>query len=449
MSRIMKVNRLSQDELTFELTIRGIGTGTCEQMRSSLSKALQMEKEGTSLKRPPHPYTFAQDATAVTGKLKDIQEGLETFNDGSTSGQYAKWQTKLNHTLGRVELMKVSEDDVAKQETKSDFVAKILEFMTKLDHKAKQYEVENATPAEMSILRIDEPSDSDEDDGGHNESFAGTSSNTGAARRIVKSTPVAKWDLRFSGEKKGLSLNAFLQRVEELRVARHVSKEELFDTAVDLFNGKALIWYRAVRKEVNSWDGLVKLLREEFQPNDYNEKLFDEIKRRTQGNDESIGIYLSVMSAMFSRLTCPVSEDIQLKIILRNISPFYQTQLGLTDVTSIAHLRTLGRRLEAHREAVEAFCLPTRRNTNTLEPDLAYVGVAATDSSETCSTVSDHRMDGTSKKQFLCYNCNKPGHRAIGCLEKRKLHCYKCKKEGVTTRNCPNCSRQGNGSRRS
>ncbi|KAJ8934735.1 hypothetical protein NQ318_001556 [Aromia moschata] len=257
------------------------------------------------------------------------------------------------------------------------------------------YQLENLTPAEISILRLEESS-SDESEGEDAHMDQATdisgSSEPGAVRRIVRSTPVAKWNIHFSGEKKGMSLTAFLQRVEELRVARHVTKEELYSTAVDLFRGKALIWYRAMRREVDNWDALVKLLREEFQPTDYNEKLFEEIKRRTQGSDESIGIYLSVMSAMFNRLTCP-------------------TQLGLTDVTSIAELRTLGRRLEARREAVEAFSPPSRKTNNTLEPDLTYVGVDATSSSGTCSTVETNTEN---RSRLVCYNCNKPGHKAVG-----------------------------------
>lgn len=97
----------------------------------------------------------------------------------------------------------------------------------------------------------------------------------------------------------------------------------------------------------------------------------DEIKRRTQRPEESIGIYLAVMSALFRRLTCPVSEAARLKIILKNLSPFYQPHLVLIDVHSIDHLRTVCRKLEEKRLAVESFQLPSRKNA--LEPDLACV----------------------------------------------------------------------------
>ncbi|KAJ8911597.1 hypothetical protein NQ315_003978 [Exocentrus adspersus] len=428
MSRKIRVNCLTKEELTYELTIRGIGTGSWDQMRTSLSKAFQMEKEGTGWTRPSYPYTFADDVSYVTEKLEDITAGIESFDEAKISTQFTKWETKLNHIPGRVELMSVPEDDKEKQNTKSEFVAKIMQLMTNLEAKAKKYEEKNVTPAEISLLQIDDSlsgeSDSEER---HNSTTLGESSRMsarGTIRRVVKSTPVAKWNLQFSGDKKGMSLNAFLQRVEELRVARHITVEELLETAVDLFTGKALIWYRAVRKEVSNWNSLVKLLREEFQPIDYNEKLFEEIKRRTQGSDESIGIYLSIMTAIFSRLTCPVSEDIQLKVILKNISPFYQTQLGLTEITSISQLRTLGRKLECTREAVETFSLPSRRSNNTFEPDLAYVGTNGRDKSAQVASstirirpVLDYILEQCEEDERPCLKFNVLGKSLMGLLD--------------------------------
>lgn len=68
---------------------------------------------------------------------------------------------------------------------------------------------------------------------------------------LSKPTPVSKWGLKFTGEK-GTSVNAFLERVSELKIARHVHDDELFDSAVDLFAGKALVWYRDARRSVNT-----------------------------------------------------------------------------------------------------------------------------------------------------------------------------------------------------
>jgi hypothetical protein len=73
-----------------------------------------------------------------------------------------------------------------------------------------------------------------------------------------KSISVVKWNLKFTGESGSLSVAAFFERVEELKVARGINDRELHDSAVDLFEGQALVWYRSVRRRVNSWEELKK-----------------------------------------------------------------------------------------------------------------------------------------------------------------------------------------------
>ncbi|KAK9688531.1 Retrotransposon gag protein [Popillia japonica] len=141
-----------------------------------------------------------------------------------------------------------------------------------------------------------------------------------------------RWNLKYSGDNSGLSLNAFLERVEELMLARNVTKEQVFRSAIDLFSSRALIWYRANRKALSDWDELVVALREEFQVPDYDERLFDEIRKRTQGPNESISMFVSVMTNLFSRLSIKIPESNRLKMMCKNLSPFYQSQLGLTDI---------------------------------------------------------------------------------------------------------------------
>lgn len=97
-------------------------------------------------------------------------------------------------------------------------------------------------------------------------------------------------------------------------------------------------------------------LREEFQHLDYDEHLFDEIRRRTQVSNASISIYISIMSNLFSRLTIKTPQ--------KNLAPFYQSQLGLVEV------KTMGRKLELRKTYAESYVPPSRRGQS-LEPDLA------------------------------------------------------------------------------
>ncbi|KAK9872566.1 hypothetical protein WA026_018701 [Henosepilachna vigintioctopunctata] len=250
-----------------------------------------------------------------------------------------------------------------------------------------------------------------------------------------------------------MSVSAFLERLEELCEARGVSKHEAIRSGIDLFTGKALVWYSSVRSSITDWKTFVEEVRAEFEPYDYDDKLLDEIRHRTQGTDESIGLYLATMGSLFNRLKVPISEASQIRIVMRNILPFFQTQLALVDVQSIMELKKFCRQLEQRREAVEAYRPPLRKHQqhSLLEPDLAYVGLD-TDVAEL--HVDTHIISSENSKNFnkassvICYNCNKPGHRAIGCADPKIKKCFKCGLSGFTKNECPQCKRSGNGQSR-
>lgn len=444
----MNINRLSSDELTYELVIRGVETGTCDQMRKRLSALRKLEKSGDSFTYPPHPFTFEEDQEAIQEKIDtEVLPMIAEVDGDPSSSTVLKLHTKLSHISGRIDRMVVVSE--AEKTTKARLLGKVLTIMEDLDEKTAIKQTEKLTvgdkPPSLALMENMSHSETIEHSPDHDDDATGRdiprhSSILPIPTQPPRSIPVSKWNLTFSGERRDMSVNAFLERVEELRIARNVSKETLFDSGIDLFTGKALHWYRYVRKTEATWGGLVRRLREEFQPHNYTEKLFEEIKKRTQGPEESVGIYLAVMSAMFDRLECPVSQETQLKIIMRNLSPFYQTQLGLVEVKTISELKTLCKRLEERREAAEAYVPPTSRKT-ALEPDLAYLDSTPVVDAVNVPTASSSQ---TAFSQRKCYNCNRPGHKAIGCLEPKRLRCYGCNMEGYTRRTCPKCSAAGN-----
>lgn len=451
--KILNINRLSTDELTYELAIRGVGSGTCDVMRKQLASLRKLEKSGDSFTYPPYPFTHEEDREAVTNKLDtEVVPMMEGIEGDPNSGAVLKMQSKLAHLLGRVDRMPAESKD--EKTVRAGFLGKILTRFADLDEKIATWQqgqrAEREMPTSLNLMEnMQTSSRAEHDDIIPTEPYdmPRHSSIIPPSTQPPRSIPVNKWNLTFSGDRKGMSVNAFLERVDELRIARNVSKETLFDSGVDLFSGKALHWYRYAKKTETTWDGLVQRLREEFQPNNYTEKLFEEIKKRTQGQDESVGIYLAIMSAMFDRLECPVTEQTRLKIIMRNLAPFYQSQLGLVDVKSISELKSLCRRLEERREAVESYVPPTSRKT-TLEPDFAYLeyveSVPVVDAVDTNKCASKQ----ATKISMKCFNCNREGHKAAGCLEPKRLRCYRCNLEGYTKRTCPKCSESGNGNRR-
>lgn len=432
----MDIDRLSISEINYELAIRGIKPeGVLDNLRKLLRAASKREKSDKYYEPPVYPFSFAEDQDAIVAGLKSLGELIDEFEDSVHGGTYKKINTKISHYGGRIDRMISKGSD--EEKLKQNLVTNLESLKTKLEQKLQDFETS------LVALSINVG-------GSENPVIQQTSTPNRPDRRCalfshasgeVKPIPVCKWGLKFSGEQDEMSLSAFLERVEELRVARNISLEVLFDSALDLFLGKALLWYRAYRGVVNSWDDLKKLLREEFQPHNYDEKLLEEIKRRTQGPNESIGVYVAVIQSMFKRMNVSVPENFKLKILMRNIAPFFQDKLSLVTVDSVSELLKLGKKIEARKVDLEEFVPPPRKVAGrTLEPDLAYVYA------ERGPSTSRH-IDSTTVSGIKCWNCELVGHVAARCPKPLNKRCFKCGKVGVTVNTCSSCKNQGNARR--
>lgn len=253
------------------------------------------------------------------------------------------------------------------------------------------------------------------------------------------SVPVYKWGVTFDG--KPNNLNSFLERVEELAFARNVNRNELFNSAIDLFTGSALTWFRAVRDSVHDWDNLVFLLRNEFLPTDYDDRMWVEIKARSQGKKESVSLYIGVMEALFKRLSKPPTEMERLKIIKNNLLPHFQTHLALMEILTIQTLKDTCRKIEDAIEVQNKYS-PPPKHSELIEKNLAYIDGASTSSG--CSyknSRTEVNILNSKRGPIICFNCKQANHVFKECTAKRNKFCFKCGEPEVTVRTCKKCSK--------
>lgn len=431
MERKIHIDRLSKSELSYELAIRGLPDSNVDSMRKSLRQLMKMEQDQSVLELPAHPFTFEEDSDAISTALIELNTALESFDDSVDSNPYKKLQSRLSHLLGRAAAMKAK--DEASASKRAEFIQSILGLMSDIHDKASVPQVTDEVAIQLGLgLSVGEAIvNSPAGNPAASSTLAAPDPQCGQP----KSVPVFKWGLdKFAGHESKISLNAFLQQVDELSIARNVSKTQLFASALDLFKDQALLFYRSRRNEVSDWDSLVKLLKEEYLPLDYDDKLLEEIRRRTQGPNEPLGTYLVAMDNLFSRLSTKFSEGIKLRLLLKNLAPFYQFHLSFKEINSISDLLQFGRQLEASRLRADSYVPPTRRKTD-LEPDLAFV--------ETASNSSSAASDVSSR---LCFNCRKTGHVRSACSSPLIKRCFGCGEMGVTKTSCKKCSPRDNNS---
>ncbi|XP_052742263.1 uncharacterized protein LOC128198866 [Bicyclus anynana] len=200
--------------------------------------------------------------------------------------------------------------------------------------------------------------------------------------RKLKLVPICQWGVHFYGDNK-FSVNAFIERVHELKDARNATDDDLWRHAIDFFKGDALIWFRANREFVGSWNELVLLLKRSFQSPFYQEELLSEAKARTQGKSESVLIFIAEPNTV----------------------------------------------------------------VNSLEPDLAYkTDKTLTNSTPALTEIKDSKKSNTLQGvNMRCWNCRETGHVFRSCpVPKQRLFCYRCGRFGLTLKDCI-CKGNGNG----
>jgi hypothetical protein len=259
MDEQFKVKHLLADELTYELRIRGITTSrNQDDKRKLLARALSKE-----LGRPDEYFLSLHDAEydhdtevqAIEDTLESIRTILTEFEGTAEDMIFKRLKTRLTHLSFRIRRMRRERD----AEYRNEAYATCLLLEADLHDKA----------AEASPVTVEAPP------------VVATTPiyvHPHARSPEPKLVPIHTWGVSFNGEENGMTVNQFLERVEELSVARNATNRDLFNAAIDLFSGKALIWYRSVRSRLSDWDEVVQLLKQEFLPPDFDELLWDEIK---------------------------------------------------------------------------------------------------------------------------------------------------------------------------
>nr|CAH7759129.1 unnamed protein product [Callosobruchus chinensis] len=258
---------------------------------------------------------------------------------------------------------------------------------------------------------------------------------------------VFRWNVRYSGRG---SVTDFLERIEELRISRGVSKERLLQSAAELFSQEALLWYRTC--SFSSWDELCTQLRRTFQPFDYEYSLWDEIRRRTQGAQESVVSFVVVMKSLFRKLSQPLDELQMVSVIQRNFLPYIQTQLALHPCSTVSQLMDVAKSIEEAQLRAQKYQPPPTNSRGLVEPELRYRkpdGVHfQTNTKAMISTVPFSPPVSSTQVEAVtigsqCWNCGSREHKFKRCPEPRRKFCFKCGKDEVTYPRCPNCQKNG------
>ena len=190
---------------------------------------------------------------------------------------------------------------------------------------------------------------------------------------------VRKWNLQFDG-RRGHSAEEFLLRVNECRSGTRLSELNLLDTLPHLLTGRALQWHRLERRRWAGWTQFVVAFRRRFGGVNFQLRVREEVRRRTQGPDEAIADYLVGLRHIMNYVSPPYSTEEQIDFAYANLHPNYRSRIERDQLNSLGELEAKGEQLEAARLLSREYRSSLSPRVS-LFPEHAYSGTATKASS--------------------------------------------------------------------
>lgn len=361
MDNLFKSNHLLLPELNYELKIRKtITEKPVEDKRKILGRLIAKERQQnfdvSSLTIPN--FDFALEVTEIETTLSSIENLISDFEGPSTDSCFKRANSRLIHVNHRIQRIPIE----GTNDQEKDIIRKF---------KNEAY----ATALKLEADLFDKVKDTYPNTLLNNSVLDPNVLNSTLYPPIVvpgssKSIPVYKLGIQFDGNPK--KLLSFIEKVEEVSSARNVSKNDLFQSASDLFSDKATFWFHQVKASVNSWDSLVTKLKKDFLASDFEDEVWIQINTRRQGRNEPVVIYIACMETLFSRLTHSRVEVTKVKYVKQGLQPEYQKRLALSEIDSLESLSKLCKKLE-EADVLSLTSTSGSSHKCSLDPELAYI----------------------------------------------------------------------------
>lgn len=242
-----------------------------------------------------------------------------------------------------------------------------------------------------------------------------------------------------------------------------------------LLTHSASTWYWASQHLFTSWQSFVDALRRTFLSSYHMIDALAELSGRVQGKNESALAYLYQMLLKFRTLPQQIEERVQTHIIVRNLLPEIQANVGPWGPTTISELERILASMQPRTflapasESKPPFRRPFVRRANTVaeleaeeenselfeitEEELcalkrereAKKNKRVVISNRNAAAVDDKNTKprgehGLRMEDMKCFNCQEMGHSFRKCPKERVgLFCFRCGKQNVTTNDCVDC----------
>ena len=122
--------------------------------------------------------------------------------------------------------------------------------------------------------------------------------------------------LQFKGETEDAEL--FLEQATDCYESCDAPDKVWIKSIVRVFKGKAYSWYSTVKKDIETWDDLVRAFEKRYLGALDDEEICDDLRRKLQARNEPIADYVDTFRHNIGKMRDPPSEADQIKMIHKN-----------------------------------------------------------------------------------------------------------------------------------
>lgn len=365
------LNALMSEELAYEIKRRGAEPkASVDEKRKQLRKLLREQRRGSlgQVEKVEENISI-EEINRIQRTIAGIKQSIEELLDKDVMKHSEKFETRITHYMNRIETWTGDLENL--EDTKDECRVTLKECLEVLDAKTDRIEEEN--------LESDYEESNDE-----NEQEDVMSNEVNVSPRIVPEYPrsnineiprrisnvrhqveseeriprtqsinnlvnrievsryndqplqptitsrdekLYKWNLKYSGNPSGMSVQYFLEQVEIKRRCRGLSHHQVFMNFHELVSESAALWHTANHKHFNSWYELECKLRQAFSNEEQNIQMWQEVLNYKQGKGEKVIDYISKIKILFDRLPEKMNMVMKVDTIKMNALPKFKERL--------------------------------------------------------------------------------------------------------------------------
>lgn len=368
----MDVNSLLYDELSYELWIRSITlNASILEKRKILRLLLQQEEDLFLSAGKPFKFNFAIELTVCKNKLNEIDTEIKNFNSINIHNKFKRIISRLCHIESRLRRLTLQD----KTSNKHLQILKQL-CLISVELVDNAYEIEKITLVSVNEVYFDHtvpPGCSGAPYTNLDFMYPSTNAQILPEAREEETSPQPNniafifshvhnkitevvqdgfkqgqfysqnWSISYNGT---TDVNDFLNVIETLRLMHNVSKKQLFAAASSFFKDDALLWYKSRKHILHNWDYLTIELARSFSTVYDDNRLWQYISSRYQGENEKLIFYIASIEHLLQRLIQVPTELERVNIIQRNLLPPIKAALLFHEIYTLDQLLKIGRTVE-------------------------------------------------------------------------------------------------------